>query len=58
MSESEIPPPMIVNVDAVPETQSDVGPYGAASQSLTPSMRPRGGSLGVNRMRLKKGTST
>lgn len=46
---------MVVNVDEAPERGPSEGPFGAASQSLTPSMRPRGGSLGVNRMRLKKG---
>jgi len=51
-------PPMVVNVDEVPERGPGEGPYGTASQSLTPSMRPRGGSLGVNRMRLKKGQTT
>lgn len=51
-------PPIVVNVDEVPERGSGEGPYGAASQSLTPSMRPRGGALGVNRVRLKKGQTT
>jgi uncharacterized cupin superfamily protein len=51
-------PPMIVNVDEAPESGSREGPYGAASQSLTPSMRPRGGALGVNRIRLRKGQTT
>jgi uncharacterized cupin superfamily protein len=58
MSESEMLPPLIVNVDSLPETEGQGGHYGAAYQRLTPSMRPRGGSLGINRMRLKKGTST
>lgn len=50
--------PMIVNVDELPETERAVGQLGAAYQSLTPSMRPRGGSLGINRMRLKQGQTT
>lgn len=49
---------MIVNVDELPETERAAGAFGAAFQNLTPSMRPRGGSLGVNRMRLKKGRTT
>jgi uncharacterized cupin superfamily protein len=58
MSEEQPTPPMIVNVDELPETERAVGQFGAAFQGLTPSMRPRGGSLGVNRMRLKKGRTT
>jgi uncharacterized cupin superfamily protein len=49
---------MIVNVDELAETERAVGQLGAAFQSLTPSMRARGGSLGINRMRLKKGQTT
>jgi len=49
---------MIVNVDELPEREQTHGQFGAAFQSLTPSMRPRGGSLGINRMRLKKGQTT
>jgi uncharacterized cupin superfamily protein len=58
MSEEQPTPPMIVNVDELAETERAVGQFGAAFQSLTPSMRPRGGSLGVKRMRLKKGRTT
>jgi uncharacterized cupin superfamily protein len=58
MSDSQNMPPMIVNVDELPEQERPIGQYGAAHQGLTPSMRPRGGSLGINRVRLKKGTST
>jgi len=58
MSEPDSVPPMIVNVDELPEREQTHGQFGAAFQSLTPSMRPRGGSLGVNRMRLKKGQTT
>lgn len=50
--------PMIVNVEELAETERAVGQFGAAYQSLTPSMRPRGGSLGVNHMRLRKGQTT
>lgn len=58
MSEPVVLPPMIVNVDEASQRGPGEGPYGAASQSLTPSMRPRGGNLGVNRMRLQKGQTT
>lgn len=58
MSEPGNVPPMVVNVDELPERESGSGPYDSVSQSLTPSMRPRGGSLGVNRMRLRKGQTT
>lgn len=58
MSDQERTPPMIVNVDELPENERVMGPYGAASQCLTPSMRARGGSLGINRMRLQKGQTT
>jgi uncharacterized cupin superfamily protein len=58
MSDPQNTPPMIVNVDELPEQERPIGQYGAAHQGLTPSMRPRGGSLGINRVRLKKGTST
>jgi hypothetical protein len=44
-------PPIIVNVDSVDETTRTQGQHwGAAFKPLTPSMRPRGGSLGVNCM--------
>jgi len=50
---------MVVNMHELPEKGGDdSGPYGARYASLTPSMRPRGGSLGVNRMRLRQGTTT
>ena len=58
MSEPKATPPIVVNVDELPEQERAVGQFGAAFQSLTPSMRPRGGSLGINRMRLKPGRTT
>ena len=46
-------PPQIVNETDAPAMERRVGPHwGAAFQCLTPSMRPRGGSLNVNRMTL------
>lgn len=46
-------PPQIVNIDEAPEMERLVGPHwGAAFKMLTPSMRPGGGSLGVNCFRL------
>src|SRR6478736_4752215 len=51
-------PPMVVNVDELKEIDRSTGQFGAAFVSLTPSMRPRGGSLGINRMRLKQGHAT
>ncbi len=52
-------PPTVVNVDEVPETERFGGDHwGAAFRSLTPSMVPRGGRLGVNRMRVPSGRTT
>lgn len=48
--------PTVVNVDALPDTARLIGAgWGAVFKSLTPSMRPRGGSLGINHMRLPPG---
>lgn len=58
MSDEKSIPPMIVNMNELPEQERVVGHYGAAFQSLTPSMVPRGGRLGINRMRLAKGRAT
>jgi uncharacterized cupin superfamily protein len=58
MSEPDGVASMVVNVDELPERAFGEGPYDNISHSLTPSMRPRGGSLGVNRMRLRKGQTT
>ncbi|MCG8420473.1 MAG: cupin domain-containing protein [Proteobacteria bacterium] len=48
----------VVNVDEVEEITHMNGQWGGAYQVLTPSMRPRGGSLGVNRTRLPPGHTT
>jgi uncharacterized cupin superfamily protein len=58
MTEPQVVPPIVVNVEEVVETEPAAGQFGAAFQRLTPSMRPRGGSLGINRMRLQKGRTT
>jgi uncharacterized cupin superfamily protein len=58
MSDEKPVPPMIVNMNELPEQDRGSGQYGAAFKSLTPSMVPRGGKLGINRMRLKKGKTT
>ncbi|MDF3064792.1 MAG: putative Auxin-binding protein [Polyangiaceae bacterium] len=57
MEDTKATPPVIVNAHASGGEPPSEGHYGAASSSLTPSMRPRGGSLGVNHVRLKKGTT-
>ena len=57
MSDDKAVPPMIVNVNDQPESAAARGPYGAADMSLTPSMVPRGGKLGINRVRLGRGQS-
>jgi uncharacterized cupin superfamily protein len=52
-------PPTVVNVDEVDAKEHNVGDhYGAVFKPLTPSMRPRGGRLGVNQMRLRPGRTT
>jgi uncharacterized cupin superfamily protein len=49
-------PPNVVNADELPEIEATTGAhYGAAYKCLTPSMRPTGGQLGVNRVRLPQG---
>jgi uncharacterized cupin superfamily protein len=58
MSDDRPAPPMIVNMNDLPERDATAGPYGAAYMSLTPSMVPRGGKLGINRMRLRQGQTT
>ncbi len=51
-------PPMIVNAHDAPEIERKIGDHwGASFKPLTPSMKPRGGSLGVNQMRVPKGRS-
>jgi uncharacterized cupin superfamily protein len=52
-------PPIVVNVADAPEIERKIGEHwGAAFKILTPGMRPRGGSLGVNLMRVPKGRTT
>ncbi|MEZ4454545.1 MAG: cupin domain-containing protein [Nannocystaceae bacterium] len=42
-------PPMVVNLDEVPPTERLLGErWGARYRPMTPSMRARGGTLGVN----------
>jgi uncharacterized cupin superfamily protein len=49
-------PPTVVNLDDAPEIDRLHGEHwGAAFKIMTPSMRPRGGSLGVNWMRVPSG---
>jgi uncharacterized cupin superfamily protein len=49
-------PSYIVNVDETDENTRTQGEHwGASYKQLTPSMRPRGGSLGVNQMRVPPG---
>jgi uncharacterized cupin superfamily protein len=57
MNDTKATPKLIVNAHERSEQQPQTGHYGAASRSLTPSMRPRGGSLGVNHVRLTTGTT-
>jgi uncharacterized cupin superfamily protein len=52
-------PPIVVNVADAPEIERKIGEHwGAVFKILTPGMRPRGGSLGVNLMRVPKGRTT
>lgn len=48
---------LVVNVDAVEETGSVEGRWGAFDKILTPSMRPRGGRLGVVQTRVPPHTA-
>jgi mannose-6-phosphate isomerase-like protein (cupin superfamily) len=51
-------PPQVVNADEIAESERFSGEhYGALYKQLTPSMRPRGGTLGVNHMRVPRGRS-
>jgi uncharacterized cupin superfamily protein len=53
---AEPAPHLIVNVDGVEEKTRTIGDrWGASYKPLTPSMRPRGGSLGLNYIRLPGG---
>jgi len=47
--------PHVVNVDEAEERMQSSGAWGGHWKDLTPGMRERGGSLGVNRMRLPPG---
>lgn len=47
--------PYVVNVDEVEEKGGSHGAFGSFGKRLTPSMRSRGGSLGVVMTRLTKG---
>lgn len=49
---------MVVNIDDAAEMTRTKGQWGATFKPLTPSMRPRGGNLGVNCMRVPPGNST
>jgi len=52
-------PPVVVNVADVKPIERVLGEsWGAVFKPLTPSMRPRGGSLGVNQLRVPPGRST
>jgi len=51
-------PPIVVNVQTAPVETMCQEPWGGSWVVLTPSMRPRGGSLGVNQMRLPPGHTT
>lgn len=51
-------PPAVVNVEDAEETTMKRGGIGGSWKVLTPSMRPRGGALGVVRMRLSPGHAT
>ena len=50
--------PLVVNIDELTPIDRTMGPWGASYKVLTPDMRARGGSLGVNQMRLKQGHTT
>ena len=49
-------PPIVVNIDSIEAVERLLGEHwGAQVKPLTPSMRPRGGSLGVNLMKIPPG---
>lgn len=49
-------PPIVVNLDSVAPIERLLGErWGAQFKPLTPSMRPRGGKLGINLMQLPPG---
>ncbi|MCA9704781.1 MAG: cupin domain-containing protein [Myxococcales bacterium] len=52
-------PPIVVNVDDANPIERYLGEHwGAQFKVLTPSMRPRGGNLGINHMRVPPGRTT
>ncbi len=52
-------PPTVVNVEDAREISRTLGDHwGAHYKVLTPAMRPRGGSLGINHMRVPPGRTT
>lgn len=52
-------PPIVVNVEDISATKRHMGEHwGAEFKTLTPSMRPRGGNLGINHMRVGPGRTT
>lgn len=48
-------PPLVVNVDALPEEGTPEGPWQNTWKVLTPGMKPRGGLLGASITRLPPG---
>jgi uncharacterized cupin superfamily protein len=49
-------PPIVVNIDSLEPIERLLGEHwGAQFKPLTPSMRPRGGSLGINLMQIPPG---
>jgi uncharacterized cupin superfamily protein len=53
---AKVPEEIVVNVDDVAEVDNLVGEHwGSTDKTLTPSMRPRGGRLGVNWTRVPPG---
>jgi uncharacterized cupin superfamily protein len=59
MSNTSGVPCHVVNVDEVSEIEHMVGErWGGAYKPLTPSMQPKGGTLGVNQSRLPPGRTT
>lgn len=51
-------PPLVVNEADVEEISEEDGAWGSRYQILTPGMRPAGGRLGVQRIRLCPGQTT
>ncbi|MEM7201694.1 MAG: cupin domain-containing protein [Planctomycetota bacterium] len=51
-------PTPVVNVDELTEIDRSMSPWGASYKVLTPTMRPQGGSLGVNWLRVPPGHTT